>query len=667
MRKVKYYTKHSIRIIFAILVIIVIVCIPILAYEEMSEEDSGLGVVDQVDFLPILDTTVTLSNEGYDSVDGYGADVSIAFDESDFKGYVPVDYLFVAYNQTFSNSWMVNQNDPLYWAPNYSTLDEVQDSIAYEKLMNNNIEIDESPYGGDEVAIENAKQDAIKNHILNNNRQYGINVEEPLGRIHVDDFVYTIDIAVKFEKYIEGEEEPRTATALSENKIRVQIKEPTRHTNEAIHFKTPNVTFNNDTDGQNITKEGGVKKHDVINKFIYSKDPNGDLSAGWGYSSTYGLSTISSMTNLYAPRFWVTVEDIETLDIFDVVPTVSLTMWLSDNDKVSEYDATANDVLIYNDSKATMTDWTFSNKMIVMDAIKLSDFPGVYDDTNTLSKPYIKFYAKLNYTIKEESEILAQYPEATFDVDFPFGESLEYTIGEDVKPMLVASDDLKIFQDMALFDKSDIPEFMVYPNYDDAGRLFFLFVTKDQYIFESPFYDAAKVNMYIKIDYINDRTGQLTQPQIFLPRFEYTDEFGDRLYYGIQYPNTALFETETYYYASSSSFTWKFTYTADSSASAIAYDNTQKTLDPEEDRLSFGYDYFIFLGEDEIDQYDENIDGLTFVTSDNFHEANTHVAPNIKKLWMIVIIILIITVIIPLIIFIILLMKNRIIEHKLFI
>ncbi len=681
MRKLKFYSKKVIKYIFAFVVVIVLITLPALTFVKKQGEDSGLEVIDQQDYTPKLVTEITTVDSGVNEYGEYWEDLAIGFDEKEFKGYTPVDYVFVLTKGSTANGWTVSEDDPLYWAPAYSSMEEVEESLAYKKLSSNTVTVDAPPLATEDQ-IEEMQQQKIKEHILNNENHYEINNGGTFTRMYEKYGTRNVEVAVKFEKE-SPYDEPYTKYAEITN-ISLKVTNPnSSKANDGMLIDTPDITFaTGKGEPQKITSEGPIgNKYDVITQFIYWGDPNGELSSYSGSTGDHGpsgpraFSTVSLMTNLYAPRFRIVYEGtsdsgsdeiLNKLDIFNVLPTISFTMYLSDNNNPTI--DVINDIKIYDNEQIVLNEFgmNIDNSVMIADSIKLSDIPGVYDDTNTLAKKHIKFYATLDYEYKSKAEILEIYPNAIFNSTFPDdGKVGTDSIGSVDEPMQVQEDDLKIFQDIAMFDKTDFPEFVIYPNWDDAGRFNVVFATKDQYIFDSPEYSAEKMSeMKLTLPLVNDRTGQYIEPQVFLPRFDYIDYYGEKIYYAVQYPVATLFESETYYFSSTLAMTHKYGYTNKREMSANSFDNTKKDFSRDPGTRAIYYDEFTFTTFEEL-EYDENVDGLTIITSEQFHEANIHVAPDLKEIWLVVLVIFIIVVLLPFIIFIILAIRNRRIEHRL--
>ncbi len=654
MRRIKYYGKKLIKYIFGILILFILVLIPAKTIVRNSNEDDGLSVIDKMNLDPKLTPEVIQTNYANYEGKGWGADLTINFDEEDFHDYTPTDYIFVVTKSTVPGGYLVSEDDPLYWAPQFSTIEEVENSIAYSKLQNTSVTVDESLTGSEK---EEAEQEAIKNHLLNNENQYDINNGEPLLRMYESDFTWTVEAAVVFEMVSEGTTYQQTTemTPLS-----ISVKEESVrnifNAKEAQVIETPDITFDNTK--QSITKEGAVKKHDVINRFVYDGDPTKDLSNNPSVNSK-NYSTMSMYTDLYAPRINISCDGLMYLDIFNVLPTIHLDMWLSED---SETTISEGDIQIFNDDQE-LTEFGLENKVVIFDAVKLSDFDSVYDDTNTLVKDNIKFRATLNYEYKTQDEILAMdnHKDATF-TSFPTEVSQSHEINdyEADEYLLVQSDDLLIFQKMAEFDRSDFIDFVVYPNWDDAGRFNVIFATKDQYIFDSPDYYASKMSLWFDYEFINQRTGQIYSDQVFMTNFTSTDDYGERIYYTRQYVTSAFYESENYYVSSGTMAVERYDYNSTKERSARAYDNTRQTLAVEGEVRESSYSNLTFSTRDDLSEnYDENNDGFVFVTSEQFTESSVHELPNYKHISIWLIAIVVIMILLPLLIWFIFYSKRK--------
>ncbi len=673
MRKLKYYSKKTIKYVFAIFVVFVIVSLPLLSYARKQSEDSGIDIIDQVDVAPTLVPKITQKNYGNTDGEGEGADLVLTFDEAKWNGWEPIDYVFTLTRNPMPSGWVVDEQDildygPTYWAPKFNSIEEVEESLAYELIGEQYRPIAT-------FATEEEKQEYVKQQILVNNNQYGVFANEyadtenptPLLRMHLNDFTWTLEYAVKF-RMDRGEGEYSDYTVSTDHEglpvldlkiIKEESELFSNKENDAEVIFTPEITFEangNDeitTGQQAITKEG-VKRYNVISSFIYNGNPLIELSNGKGYGINGSASTFSIYTNQLAPRLQITSEKLYYLDIFKTLPTVTLNMWLSDDNKKT---VSSGDIQIFENEKQQLNNqYQLENSVVIMDPAKIPS--DAYDENNDLVKTNIKFYAEIDYEYKTEAEILALHPGADLP-NLPTSLVGHDSIGALDNLMQVQKDDLKIFQDMARFDKSDFPEFVVYPNWNDAGKFNVVFATKDQYIFDSEYYYSYQMNVQFEHNLFNDRTGQLTEDGIWLPKFSSTDEYGERIYYGQVFPNATVFESESYYYANTTMIENKYTYTANLDNSAIWYDPSKKdgTLAHKE-RFVY-YDQFMFSSFEEL-EYDKDVDGITIITSQWFHESSNHIPPEYKEILTTIIVLIIILIILPFVIFIILFIRNRV-------
>lgn len=645
MRYINYYGKKFIKYLFGIAVILLLIAVPTFTLIKNSDDDSKLDVIEQISLVPEIKPSLTKGTEVFDETMGNGIEYYIDFDEESYNGYQVVDYLFVLNtNSSTPSGYLVDQYNPMYWAPSFADETQVRDSIAFNLLLKSNI---------DSTSIEDKEQKVV-NHLLSNENHYV--KDQVLTVIYESYFISTLEVVAVFEKEVNGQIVSQTVEM---NPIQMTYSASEKSNRDQVVVNTPDVTFG--TTQQAITQEGPVgNKHSVINKFIYDGDPTGNLS---GPGST-GHSAFSIMENRLTPRFEISSPNLLYIDeIFAKSPELSLTMYLSDD---SENTLSTGDILIYDDVTSVLDlEQLSEGTMITPSLYKLSSIEGVYDETNTLTKNNIKFQASISYQYKTEEEIKEAFPGKDVvinDYSLHGDELITNNIQTGDEWMLVAEDDLKIFQDMAKFDRTDFPEMVIYPNFDDTGRYNVIFATKDQYIFNSPEYFQSDMYMLWEQVLVNERTGQAYSSKYNVSGFEKYEYEGTTWFGTRQYAMNSMFESETYYLSNSSHMWEKFTYTANDEMSAVSYKPDSLTSYYTNERRYVRYGDLKFTTLDSFN-YNENVDGLTFVTSDNFKMISSHTPPDYKEIMKYLILIILILVIIPLIVLIVMVVKRKISEN----
>lgn len=650
MRTIKYYSKKTIKYLFGAVILAVLILIPAMTLVQQADDESGLDIIDNLNVLPSLSPTIKYENgQNYDE-HGYGADVVLTYDEAKYNGYNPTDYLIVVTKSPIESGYLVDENDPMYWAPNYTTLDEVSSSVAYSKLMKNNVSVD-APPGATESEIEELQQEKIKNHILNNTNQF-INDGSSLFTMYESNFTWTLESVARFEKESDSGSILTQEVESGPVSITVTKDEGFRISDEEV-IVTPDITF--DSSLQQISTEtnslGGTNQ--VISRFIFDGDPTGEI----GEYSKNGLSTFTMFTNTLAPRFRISADELMYLDIFEKVPTIDLTLYLSDNDDASN---TTDDIKVIELSQE-MTDWQLKNKVMILEPTYIGGLDGVYDETNTLVKPIIKFKASLSYEYKTEEDILKIHPNAVLP-SYPVSPSATHEMGTDDNMMCVQKDDLNVFQGQAEFDRSEPPRVVAYQNWDLNGKFNVVFATKDPYIFESSQFDASKFTSFMVFSIVDDETGQVIEMEVSFSDIKKTVIDGETVYYAQKYPANSISENRTYYYSSLTELYEKNTYTSNAKYSANSF-KPGETFSGTLSRRHYFYDSFSFVEDDEISVHDD-FEGVTIVTSQNFHEAANHEAPNYFKILISLAIIFSILVILPIVLYLLLVSKRKLTERE---
>ncbi len=656
MRKIKFYTKKTIKYIFALLIIALLVVSPVLLLKNNSNNDNGLDVIDKYTKEPELIAKTEQVNTEHVDGKGYKADFNVVFDEEKFNGYEVTDYLIIL-NKNNSDDWVIDQNDPLYWTKDWSTIDEVESSVAYQQLQNSTITIDDDTLTTEEE-IEAAKQELIKNHILNNENHFSNDASEPLVKdMYVADYYWTLNAWAKFETTDESNTQTITKQVKSDP-IKLLVQEPTANTKNSkekfVDISAPVIDF----DRTLITQKGiGSNKQNVIERFIYTGDPNGNLSNGSGYS------TVSNFTNLYSPRFRLDYDALAYLEIFNQMPTISLEMYASEDTSVN---VSSDDILLFDTDAVLDSVWGLQNKTVVFNPIKLSSIPGMYTMDNTLTKEHLKLKAELNYSYKTEEEIVSIFQDDGVTINFDeetkgnLGKEFNYDINNSTNPdnyVAVESADEHIFDAMARFDKSDMPDFAIYPNWDDAGRFNIIFATTDQYIFNSPKYGTSNMEMNFYLTLINERTGVRTELNVVVSDFDYidTEEYG-RVFYTEKFPSNAISSEDDFYVASDTKLIEQAYY--ESGDTAHSYDQLMMSSAVERYDRENLYSDITFTNLEDF-EYDGSDDGITFVLSDNIHEITAYESPSYLSFAIKTATFLIFFVILPLLIYIILVLYRK--------
>lgn len=679
MRKLKYYSKKLIKLLFLLITLSILIISPYFLFRNDVNNTDGLGEIESVNAEPQLVGEVMQVNTRVDE-GGVKADFELNFDETSWNGYTPYDY-FIVLTKSNEDSWAIDYDEPLYLAPKFETIDEVINSQAYYYLKDEKVPLG-SFVSDDETEIENERHRIISEHILNNENHFINNSEVPYFTMYQGDYTWTISSFARFKK-VEEDGSVKTKSVTSKPikaTVDTSLLESKSNYKDTIYINAPLIELN-DSYIKEVGKTTGAK-HNELNKFIYSSSP----------SDNNGWLTVSNFTNLYAPRFNLSYENLLYIDeIFKVPPTIDLQMYLSDDTELTP--TIGEDVLIYDTTyspdkepilegivdneinstiSGTLEDgWSIENKKIIFNPVRLSHFENVYDDTNTLQKSNIKLNASLHYEYKTIEEINAYFEghdvQYSDDATKNLGKTSEQLATEnDLTLSLVnekntdnwttVSDD-DIFAEVAQFDKSDMPDFVVYPNWDENGKFNVIFATTEQYIFNSVEYSTDDMEMYLNLNLINERTGVKTESEINIREFTYEDtsEYG-RVFYSIQYPVTPLSEVENYYISNDTWMHEEAMY--NSMNSHFSYDQFKKNGAQEDYWRRYYYDQMKVVNDDDF-IYNAKHEGPTLVLPDNIRVLTLSSSPDLLKIGLWLIFLLFIFVIIPLILYFILVLRRK--------
>ncbi len=643
MRYILFYTKKTIKYLFALLTILCIVIMPFfLMNNSVNGTDGGSDFIDSLREEPSIVPIVSSSPN-----EEFGDDFYLTFDEEAFNGFEPTDYLLIL-NQSDTSNPVVDQTNPLYWTPNYEDITEVESSISYSVLKDNPID------GFDDTAEgEAAKQEAIKNHILTHDNEFTNDGSEPFATVP-DMQVWTVNAWVRFEETIETPDGTMQTQTREVNTLEAPIKlnnnsssSDSKTAKEAINVTAPSIDF------ANVSSTGSLAKtRNEFSKFIQGET----------------LLTVGNLTNQFAPRVYFNVgsQGITYYEAFKVPPTVDLKVYISDDTESFAYNP--DDILVFEGTQSMDSEYERLKNVLVFDPQLISDWEGAYNESNELSrKETIKIDATLSYEYKTEEEILAEYPE--LEITFNLGEGQTNHFGETFnksltndKDNLATTADQDVFFDVAEFNKSSMPNLIVYPNWDENGKFNLLVGTQDKYIFESDYYGPDDMEMYLFFNVINERTGVETDEMIKLREFEYTDDYYDeygRVFYSRIYTTSILSEDESYYFANTthvdeygmySGMNTQWTYSTDESNLDGEYGSARQ--------LQYSDINFVYPEDLTYDVEEENT--MTIILSDNFHEITSHKDPSYFTFSVVTFAFLAIFVLLPLIIWLFIILGKRI-------
>ncbi len=646
MRRIKFYSKKIIKYLFGIFVILILILLPVGTLLKKNSDDSGLSIIEGMRPSPSVKYDISYENGSSDEI-GYHEDIIFNLDEDSFNDYTITDYVISISRNSVSSDYIYDKEDPLVWTPDFTTEDEAKNSLAFDKMRLNTYEdISKDDYDND-YDYQLANQQRLVEELVANPSQYIINGGETLITMYETDYKYTLDCAFEFTLY--DENDVSTSTMIIDGApLTLEVIEDKRdiQNKEVTSIIAPEITF--DDTLQKVTISGiATSKHNEIS----------------GLFNTSQASYLNLLENTYQPMFAFQATNLNSaqLDIFEQVPTISVDMWLSEDSKTS---ISEGDIQIINTS-VEMTKWAVENKWLKFEPTYLGGFDGMYDDTNTLVKTNAKIRAEINYQYKTAEEINELYPGATITtgvdgVEFT-SEPQTASINLDDKYTLADADGLEIFNQMAQFDRSDTPEFVIYPNWDDSGRFNIIFATEDQYIFASDDYDNTKALMKFNFNCINQRTGEKAKIELFVSNFRSTSEYSDEeVYYTTVYPMSTFLESEEYYLSSESAFEEYIYYTPNHDDSMRTYDSGLESLRiHDESPRSTDYSNFIFTDINNLESaYDKDKDGIYFVTSNNFHEISSHSHPDYKEIAKYLVLFILLFVLIPLTIYVIFRIRN---------